>query len=65
MGNLDDLIAELATLDEVLKNLITLHKQGIDVVLPMRNITLAMEQLEELVPEARTVAAVASLPVPK
>jgi hypothetical protein len=62
---LDDLIAELATLEEVLKNLITLHKQGIDVALPVRNITLAMEQLEELVPEARTVPALASLLIPK
>jgi len=65
MGNLDDLIAELAILDEVLKDLLRLHKQGIDITLPVRNITLAMEQLEELVSEERTVPAVASLPVPK
>jgi len=65
MGNLDDLIAKLAILDEVLKTLLRLHNQGIDITLPVRNITLAMEQLEELVPEERTVPAVASLPVPK
>jgi hypothetical protein len=46
------LSALVETLEDVLRDLLELHKQGMEVALAIRYLSQAIEQLEELTPAA-------------